>query len=142
MNKHWSGCRLPRFVAACALVAGAVAMTPVEGRIVKLEIQGKESPTASGQSFGQAGQYERIYGKAYGELSPNDPHTEIITDLTLAPRNSRGMVEYNMTFSLVKPIDMSKTNGVLFYSVVNRGNGTATPNEDGRVSLVAGWGGE
>jgi Alpha/beta hydrolase domain len=143
MDKHTSGRGLARTVAAWALAVGAVATAPaVEARIVKLEIQGKESPTSSGQSFGQAGQYERIFGKAYGELSPNDPHNEIITDLKLAPRNARGMVEYNMTFSLVKPIDMSKANGVLFYSVVNRGNGTATPNEDGRVSLVAGWQGD
>ena len=92
------------------------ALAPAaQARITKLEIQGTESPTSNGQSFGAAGQYERIYGRAYGELSPNDPHNEIITDLKLAPRNSRGMVEYNMTFSLEKPIDMSKSNGVLFY---------------------------
>src|SRR4029434_4477007 len=76
------------------------------------------------------------------ELNPNDPHNEIIVDLKLAPRNAKGMVEYNMTFSMQKPIDMSKSNGVLFYSVVNRGNGTAAANEDGRVSIVAGWQGD
>jgi hypothetical protein len=60
-----------------------------------------------------------------------------IQRLALAPRNAKGMVEYNTTFSLVKPIDMSKSNGVLFYSVVICGNGTAMPNEDGRVPIVA-----
>lgn len=129
-----------RAVVACAL--GAIIAVPAQARIVRLEIQGKESPSSGGQSFGQAGQYERIFGRAYGELNPNDPHNEIITDLKLAPRNAKGMVEYNMTFSIQKPIDMSKSNGVLFYSVVNRGNGNATPNDDGRVSLVAGWQGD
>jgi hypothetical protein len=138
-----TGCRSSRLAAACALCAAAIALSPAtQARIVKLDVQGTESPTASGQSFGAAGQYERLFGRAYGELNPNDPHNEIITDIKLAPRNSRGMVEYNMTFSLVKPIDMSKSNGVVFYSVVNRGNGAATPNEDGRVSIVAGWQGD
>ena len=61
-------------------------------------------------------------------MNPNDQHNEIVTDLKLAPRNGKGMVEYNMTFSMQKPIDMGKSNGVLFYSVVNRGNGTAAAN--------------
>jgi hypothetical protein len=125
-------------LGACAFAASA----GLEARIVKIDIQGVESPTANGRTYGQAGKYERIYGRAYGELNPNDAHNTIITDLALAPRNAKGMVEYNMTFSLVKPIDMSSSNGVLFYSVVNRGNGAATPNEDGRVSIVAGWQGD
>lgn len=143
MKQHVSGSRLARIVAASALAASTtLTLPPAQARIVKLEVQGVESPSSGGQSFGAAGQYERVYGRAYGELNPSDPHNEIVTDLKLAPRNSKGMVEYNMTFSLVKPIDMSKSNGVLFYSVVNRGNGTATPNEDGRVSIVAGWQGD
>lgn len=135
--------RRSRCAIALALAAGATVAAPaVEARITKLEIQGVESPANNGQSFGAAGQYERVYGRAYGELSPNDPHNEIITDLKLAPRNAKGMVEYSMTFSIQKPIDMAKSNGVLFYSVVNRGNGTAAANTDGRVSIVAGWQGD
>jgi hypothetical protein len=41
-----------------------------------------------------------------------------------------------------KPIDMAKASGVLLYSVVNRGNGNAAANADGRVSLVSGWQGD
>lgn len=143
MAKNDRDTRLPRIVLAWALGIGTAGLTgALDARITKLDIQGVESPTSSGQSFGGAGQYERVYGRAYGELNPNDPHNTIITDLKLAPRNARGMVEYNMTFSLVKPVDMSKSNGVLFYSVVNRGNGTASPNADGRVSVVSGWQGD
>src|SRR6266850_6757082 len=46
---------------------------------------------------------------------------------------------------MVKPVDMSKASGVLMYSVVNRGNGTATagPGGDiGHISLVSGWQGD
>ena len=114
MGKIVSARRLSRVVSACALGACALATTAaLEARITKLEIAGVESPANNGQSFGAAGQYERVFGRAYGELNPNDPHNEIITDLKLAPRNAKGMVEYNMTFSIQKPIDMSKTNGVL-----------------------------
>jgi hypothetical protein len=143
MGNIVSAGRVSLVVIACAVGACALVMTAaIEARITKLEIAGVESPANNGQSFGAAGQYERIFGRAYGELDPNDPHNEIITDLKLAPRNAKGMVEYNMTFSIQKPIDMSKSNGVLFYSVVNRGNGTAAANADGRVSIVSGWQGD
>ena len=143
MGNNVSASRLSRVLTLCALGACAVGLTgALEARITKLEIQGVESPANNGQSFGAAGQYERVFGRAYGELNPNDQHNEIITDIKLAPRNAKGMVEYNMTFSIQKPIDMSKSNGVLFYSVVNRGNGNASANADGRVSIVSGWQGD
>ena len=68
--------------------------------------------------------YERLSGKFYGELDPADPKNALITDIQLAPRNARGKVEYVGTFSLMKPVDLSKASGVLMYSVVNRGNGS------------------
>ncbi|RPI57223.1 MAG: hypothetical protein EHM55_02580 [Acidobacteria bacterium] len=86
--------------------------------------------------------HERVSGKAYGELDPADPKNAVITDIDLAPRNERGKVEYVATFSLVKPKDMSKASGVLVYTVVNRGNGSAAPNADGHVTLVSGWQGD
>ena len=86
--------------------------------------------------------YERITGKAYGELDPNDPKNALITDIQLAPRNARGKVEYVATFSLMKPIDMTQASGVLIYSVVNRGNGAAAASAEGHISLVSGWQGD
>ena len=143
MARSESGRKFPRTVLVCALGACALgSASDLSARITRLEIQGVESPANNGQSYGSVGQYERVFGKAYGELSPSDPHNAIITDLELAPRNSKGLVEYSMTFSMQKPIDMSKASGVLFYSVVNRGNGAATPSEYGHVSLVAGWQGD
>ena len=86
--------------------------------------------------------HEKISGKAYGELDPADPKNAVIVDLDLAPRNERGKVEYVATFSLVKPKDMSMASGVLIYTVVNRGNGNATPHPDGHVTFVSGWQGD
>ena len=77
--------------------------------MTKIVIDAKVSPAFNGESFGTAGQYETLAGRAFGELDPSDKHNSIIQDIDLAPRNARGMVEYMATFQLVKPIDMSKS---------------------------------
>src|SRR5436305_4396458 len=64
----------------------------------------------------------RLRGVVFGEVDPNDPLNEVITDIKIAPRNARGMVEYNVDFWLNKPVDMSKANGTLLHDVPNRGN--------------------
>jgi len=46
----------------------------------------------------------------------------VIVDLEKAPRNARGMVEYVSDFLILKPVDMSKSNGKIFYGINNRGN--------------------
>ena len=50
--------------------------------------------------------YETLAGRAFGELDVNDIHNSGITDITLAPRDANGRVEYTATFFLVKSIDM------------------------------------
>jgi hypothetical protein len=114
----------------CCLALSAIT---VDAKVVRIEVQKVESATPG---------FERISGKAYGELDPADPRNALITDIQFAPRNARGKVEYVATFSLVKPIDMAKASGVLMYSVVNRGGGMATANSEGHVSLVSGWQGD
>lgn len=57
--------------ARAALALCTVALAPTaQARITQLDIQGKESPSNNGQSYGAAGQYERIYERAYAELNP------------------------------------------------------------------------
>jgi hypothetical protein len=91
-------------------------------RVIRITIENRESPAYQGKSFGEVGMYEVLRGHAYGEIDPNDPHNKRITDIDLAPRNSRGMVEYVTTFTLQKPIELSKANAVMLYAVPNRGN--------------------
>ncbi|HVV45765.1 MAG TPA: alpha/beta hydrolase domain-containing protein, partial [Bryobacteraceae bacterium] len=67
-------------------------------------------------------QFEKIKGIASGEIDPKDRRNALITDINHAPRNGRGHVEYRTNFTLVKPLDMRKSSGVLFYNIVNRGN--------------------
>jgi len=103
-------------VATLALIASA------DARVTRIEITSKTSPLFNGQSFGTIGAYEQIRGFAYGEIDPADRHNNVITDINLAPRNAGGKVEYKTTFTIVKPVDMSKAPPVMLYNVANRGN--------------------
>ena len=45
-----------------------------------------------------------------------------IVDLEKAPRNARGLVDYEVDLDILRPADPARGNGVLFYEVTNRGN--------------------
>jgi hypothetical protein len=94
---------------------------PAEARITNIQINSR-ALAFGGASFGSVGQYETLRGVAFGEVDPHDPLNEVITDIKLAPRNARGMVEYNMDFWINKPVDMTRANGTLLHDVPNRGN--------------------
>jgi hypothetical protein len=113
--------RLKLLGLAAVLPLAAIASTgPAEAKITKIVIA-KQAPAYEGAAFGAAGVYEQLDGTAYGEIDPRDPLNAIIQDLELAPRNARGMVEYSMGISILKPADMSKANRTLLYETVNRG---------------------
>src|SRR5258706_15703800 len=108
---------------ALVLAAGAVLMPPLaEARITSLQVIRLESPTFGGMTFGSIGAYEKITARASGEVDPTLPGNALITDIQFAPRNARGMVEYQTDVFILKPIDTSKGSGKIFYDVVNRGN--------------------
>ncbi|OFW00950.1 MAG: hypothetical protein A3G20_06155 [Acidobacteria bacterium RIFCSPLOWO2_12_FULL_59_11] len=142
---YWIG-----LLTAVFLASGA----SVSARVTRFIIQKKESPAYQGRSFGKTGQYEIIQGRFTGEIDPADPLNAIINDIRLAPRNARGLVEYSATFSLAKPIDMTKASGVLLYTVANRGNGCPVKipeancqanvfaYTDGHVGVASGWQGD
>ncbi len=92
-----------------------------EARITRIEITQTESPTFGGASFGEAGAYEKLMGRAFGEVDPRDPQNRVITDIDLAPRNARGMVEYDTGIIILRPVDPTKGNHHLFYELTNRG---------------------
>ena len=126
---------------ALALVA-LCSLPQLDAKVTKIVVEQRESPAYNGQSFGKAGQFETLSGHFFGELDPKDPRNALITDIQFAPKNARGMVEYSATFSLSKPIDMTKASGILFYSVPNRGGGVPSASPEGHVSLVSGWQGD
>ncbi|HYS23947.1 MAG TPA: hypothetical protein VEP46_00045, partial [Vicinamibacterales bacterium] len=96
----------------CSVVTAEARVTRIE--ILKTERVDATSPATAGVP--QTPPYERLSGKFYGELDPADPKNALITDIQFAPRNARGKVEYVGTFSLMKPLDLSRASGVLIYS--------------------------
>jgi hypothetical protein len=53
--------------------AGLIAAPLAEARITRIEITTAESPTFGGFSWPGVGQYEKLVGKAFGEVDPNEP---------------------------------------------------------------------
>src|SRR5712664_2771875 len=107
-----------------------------DARITKIQITATESPTFGGYSWPGVGQYEKIVGKAYGEVDPSDPKNAVIVDIGLAPRNTGGKVEYSFDFYILKPIDLSKGAHKVMYEPPNRGGKTWASL--GRISLDPG----
>ena len=93
-----------------------------EARIIRIEITSVESPTFEGRTFGSVGPYEKLRGKAYGEVDPTDPHNAVIIDIELAPRNANGKVDYSMDIFILKPVDLRRGNHKVFLDMNNRGN--------------------
>jgi hypothetical protein len=118
-------------IALAGLGALALSASAAEARITRIEIV-KREPAFGGGTFGNVGAYERLAGRVEGELDPADPQNAIIQDISLAPRNAQGMVEYTTSVEILKPVDMSRGNRVLFFEVNNRGNKLALGvfNED------------
>jgi hypothetical protein len=105
-------------ILSCAAVGLPLA---AHARITRIQITQTESPTFGGTSFGDVGQYEKLIGRAFGEVDPKDSRNKVITDIELAPRNSRGMVEYDTGIVILRPLDPAKGNHRLFYELTNRG---------------------
>ena len=108
-------------ISAGLCVIMLVACQMAHARITKITIVRIESPTFEGRSFGKAGQYEKLAGRIAGEVDPADPHNSIITDISLAPRNARGRVEYETDIMILRPIDHSAGNHKVWYELTNRG---------------------
>jgi hypothetical protein len=90
-------------------------------RVVRVEADNRET-LLDGKPFGLVGPYEKISGKVYFAVDPGNSANRIITDIDLAPRNSRGEVEFSSDFYLIKPLEAARGNGAVLYEVSNRGN--------------------
>ena len=82
----------------------------------------RRRPFADGIAFGEIGAFERLDGVARFTIDPHAPGDVHIVDLDKAPQNADGLVEYSADFSIIKPVEMSKANGRIFFDYGNRGN--------------------
>jgi hypothetical protein len=114
--------RLP--VTFVWVLVAACAASSAHARVKKIQITAKESPTFGGYSWPGVGKYEKIVGKAFGELDPSDSSNAVIVDLKLAPRNANGKVDYSFEFYILKPVDLAKGNHKMLYEPPNRGRKT------------------
>ncbi|HEX9272417.1 MAG TPA: alpha/beta hydrolase domain-containing protein [Candidatus Binatia bacterium] len=89
--------------------------------ITRIAIKRRE-PFAKGYEFPITGAYEKLVGKIYGEVDPKNRLNKVIVNLDKAPRNRRGKTEYWSDFCILKPIDMARGNGKIFYDAPNRGS--------------------
>ena len=117
---HRSKLRWAALSAGLSVLIGLPALA--HARITRIEIATVSSPTFDGASFGAAGRYEKLRGRFFGEVDPADPLNAVITDIRLAPRNARGMVEYSGNFLVIRPVDATGGNHRLLFEINNRGN--------------------
>ena len=79
-----------------------------------------------GKSFGHTGAYEKCVGKIFFSLDPDAPRNRGIVDLDKAPLNANGEVGFSSDLFVLRPKDLSRGNGVLFFglwsTVVARGS--------------------
>jgi hypothetical protein len=97
----------------CPLVAHA--------RVTHIEIDRVESPTFGGTEFGTVGAYEKLVGRAIGEVDPGALPDQRIADIGNAPRSEGGRVAYAIDFVLLRPLDPARGNRRLFHELANRG---------------------
>jgi hypothetical protein len=111
-----------RTILWTAAVALVIEFTPVAIRaeVTRVEITSRQE-VVGGKAFGAVGAYEKLVGKVYFAVDPNNEHNKIIVDLDKAPRNEQGKVEFSADLFILKPKDPSHGNGVLFFDVPNRG---------------------
>ena len=113
-----------RIVAACGVVAVLMFAPRVEARITRIQIT--SARVADLRRLFVAGRRavrkDRRQGIRRGR-SP-DPKNSVIVDILLAPRNTRGNVEYSFDFYILKPIDLTKGAHKVMYEPPNRGGKT------------------
>ena len=111
---------MTRPVSALATLFLLLVAAPASADVVRVEVDARHD-VADGRAYGLAGSYEALRGMVHFEVDPANPANRVVTDIDLAPRNDRGMVEFRSNFFLLKPTDVTRGNGTVLYEVSNRG---------------------
>jgi hypothetical protein len=115
-----------KLVVRCLLVS-AVALATVSS--ASAEVVRATITERADVDFG----YEKIVGRVYFAVDPNDPQNARIADIDKAPRNTAGLVEFSSDLYILRP----KTGGTdtVIIDIVNRGRLTML-NGFNRAGLV------
>jgi Alpha/beta hydrolase domain len=90
------------FIVSLALAHAAVTRVEIASRT--------DMPVAN---------YERVTGKVYFAVDPKLAANQIITDIALAPRDDKGLVEFSADLEVLRP--KNKGNGTALVEISNRG---------------------
>src|SRR5450631_3781875 len=90
----------------------------IHAEVARVEISRRQD-VLGGKAFGEVGAYEKLVGKVYYAVAPENPHNRIIADLDKAPRNRQGKVEFSADVFILRPKDVARGNGVLLFDLVN-----------------------
>ena len=81
----------------------------------------RRSPFADGQAFGEVGPYSLLEGTAHFAVDPFHRVNSAITDIELAPRDSKGMVRFSADFAMLQPAEPQRGRRRVLFDVLNRG---------------------
>lgn len=118
------------FLATCALLLASNA----EAAVVRVEVTERSD-------LGQTG-YEQIVGRLHFEVDPAQPRNAVIADVGLAPVNAAGRVSFSSDLRMLKPKDPTRSNGVAWVEIPNRGGKAALSpwiTQQGFTVLNVGW---
>ncbi len=87
-----------------------------------ITLETDSQPFADGQNFGDVGPYERLKGRAHYRVDPLAAAQAGVVDIQYAPRDEDGYVTFATDLVILKPVDMARGNGSLFFDYGNRGN--------------------
>jgi hypothetical protein len=101
-------------------VALGLVTAAAEARVVRVTIERREG-VLGGKPFALAGPYETLVGAVEFALDPALRQNRAVVDLALAPRDERGEVVFTADLFMLKPVDVRRGNGRVYYEVPNRG---------------------
>jgi hypothetical protein len=122
----------------------AILPITAPAKVTRVEITSR-ADVLNGQSFGDAGAYERITGRVYIRLEITDPHNSRIVDLANAINLRKDVptqkaedfkvfwptAEFSADFVAIQPKDPSKGNGSMILESPNRGHSAILRIVDG-----------
>src|SRR5580693_3265072 len=109
-----------RIACVLSIVIFLFSTARADAHVTRVEIISR-ADVLDGRAFGLAGAYEKIVGRVYFAVNPDNLHNKLIVDLDKAPRNAQGEVEFSADLYLLKPKDMNKGNNAVLFEVSNRG---------------------
>ena len=127
-----------------ALLLGAALSAPAQARVTRIVIDETIPFKPPWMSSRAPIPYEKIAGRAFGELDPTLPVNAIIQDIDLA-RDKDGKVRYVASFVLYKPVNPRQTSGLMWHDAPNRGGVlpmAVQETEAGDVMLASAWQGD